>query len=223
MSDVAVAEQELKAEEKTLPVGIPASVVAIAGLCEPSDELLRHSIDCIRVTIANGEYEVAATDGRRLAIVRGEYADASVELAVTIHPKFIIAAIETCGGNVRKIKRLNDMLLLFSLIDGKCHVQACRRLALGAVIVCEPNEVRFPQYRDVVPVSEVQLSVFFSAKLLSECVTKCAEFSEFTEHGGVQLHFRGNSDVPVVIEPVQNPDDRRFKEVKFLLMPTVEE
>ena len=169
---------------------LPPSLGALAKLC--ARENPRYAVTALRVQECSGErYRVEVTDGRRLAIVRGEsatrqypaLADAPDEASEALIP-----ALEWVKAfKALAVKPARQEPLPVGLALGREHFTFANH---SQRLTGAPAEGKWPPCQDVLPKKRALVTVRVDARMLAELLTVASAFCP-DDSGGVELHFFG--------------------------------
>lgn len=215
-------------EEKVLNV-LPANIAEIARVCEV--ESTRYALQGVHVEIANGKYECAATDTRRLLIVSGECLERSPAPG-----RFIVEKTTTHKNKrvddkpVKAVIAKKDLLRSPGLSEDQTKTlgfsQNCEAVSIAVdkrrTIEAPIMEGRFPDYKAVLPRKEPAVTLHLNARYLAEILAIAAKFQvsgRTAKNCIIDLEVRTAEDPIVIRLSEQSQGSQKFTAILMPLFP----
>jgi DNA polymerase III sliding clamp (beta) subunit (PCNA family) len=204
---------------------LPANLASLAAITAEAEEAQRYSMTGVLVRLNGDSYEAVATDGRRLALVRGTATANPLEYPTVpelakVPPSAAQAVIPTRAWRdafraVPRGRALTDPIL------GHVAVHLGEKESIlattdGEAVRAEtiPNvEGRFPDYEAVLPCDEPRARVELNPELLLDLVRLVRDFVANMEARRITLEVH-DPGTPIVIKATNGT-----QELVGLLMP----
>jgi DNA polymerase III sliding clamp (beta) subunit (PCNA family) len=173
--------------EKPTPATIPANIVEVAKFCD--DESTRYALGGISVKVADGKYEVCATDTRRLVVVSGSCNGKPVgKTLFTAHANRRVQDATPYfegiigGKDLKKAVALSadkSKAIAFNQNGNSVCVAVDGARAIDMPLI----EGRFPNYQDVLPKDEPATTMLLDPQLLAEAFALAKKFATKCHRG----------------------------------------
>jgi hypothetical protein len=152
---------------------IPANVASIAKLADPSNS--RYALAGLLVSERPDGYQVEATDGKRLGIVRGPGAEAERPEALADAPNGATEALIAAADFANLVKANSKARWPALLVLG---TDASTFLSDGKVVRVRNLDGRWPAIDQVLPMNPPAAEFAVSAKLFAELLLVGAAFGD---------------------------------------------